>query len=127
MLKLFKITMLIILMTAINGQALAIASMSCQMTDSHSHQASMMNMDEKDIHELDHSMHADHDMQNMSQEMDCCKTQCVCPTSGCSQSVYLSLSTLHTPNMAATSQSIPNEAHFSGLTIFTAFKPPIFA
>lgn len=122
MFRLIKVIMLFVLVTAINGQALAIASMSCQHADN-SHQENM-----KATANMDHYMHQMSAMgDEMHEKMDCCETQCICPTSGCSQSVYLSISNFDAGFNRITGDILTTESHFQSLAIPSAFKPPIFA
>ncbi|MGS2719808.1 hypothetical protein [Paraglaciecola aestuariivivens] len=119
------ILLVVVMLVAFVGQALAYSAMSCEMSvhaNSESHAAKQMDHSTMDHAGMDHS----NMMQNSSAE-ECCELDCVCPAQACSSVVVFTsnsgiTSILPTSSLTISYLTFPLTAISSSL-----FRPPIFA
>ncbi|SET05838.1 hypothetical protein [Thalassotalea agarivorans] len=123
------------MLVAFVGQALAFTAMSCDMSSESSHQ-SHQNMDHSAMGhaDMDHSM-MDHStmnhgtMSNNSQNSheDCCGADCACPVAAC-MNISMVGSEPKTAYLARLSEAVFSPSVNHTTSIYTSlYRPPIFA
>ncbi|WP_206485120.1 hypothetical protein [Thalassotalea sp. G2M2-11] len=122
--SLSKVFVVVAMLVAFIGQALAYTTMSCEMP-SDAHQ-SHMTMEHSSFTAHAGMDHSDMQMQSSNSE-DCCETDCHCPKSACSTVTFVNA------NNALSDAIAFNEAVESHTTEQTnsipasLYRPPIFA
>ncbi|MBD1580693.1 hypothetical protein [Pseudoalteromonas sp. S16_S37] len=97
------------ILIALTGQAMAVATMPCEMALTN-HQ-SMMSMDH----------------EQMQGAMDCCDTQCTCPASACLSIVYLDTVHLLAFEYLLAEPRLPLLPQSPHAVSASLYRPPIFA
>lgn len=125
-----NVLVVLIMLVAFVGQALAYSSMACEMAGD-PHQAHMMMQEESaSSHQsMDHEnmSHAQMDHSNMSSSDDCCGIDCMCPASACTSFTFV---TEHAPfsNTTMTNEAIVLPAIEQPSSLPSSlYRPPIFA
>jgi len=102
-----KVLVVVAMLTAFVGQALAYTSMFCEMS-ADSHQSHMT-------------------MEHSSSSKDCCDVDCICPANACT-SVTLLNSNNGSPDILGFTEAIVNQGAEHPKSMSTSlFRPPIFA
>lgn len=108
---------------ALVGQAFAIASIECDM----SQHSAMSNG--KTVQDMGHHMNQniDHDMMSAMADMDCCDTDCKCPENACS-----TISLLSNQNPFQLERRLLDKIHYitvsaPDIKLNSLFRPPIIA
>lgn len=111
-----KVLVVVAMLIAFVGQALAYTAMSCEMS-SGSHESHMnMNMD-----------HGDMNKSSNGQSEDCCDVECICPANACSSTTVLN-SSIDSTDIQIFSESVAALQSKQPHSISTSlYRPPIFA
>ena len=123
--SLSKVLVVIAMLTAFLGQALAYTAMSCEMSaDSH---ASHMEMEHSSMNHQESMSHGDMKTSDTGKYQDCCSVDCTCPANACTSITFLNT------NVGSTDLLRVREAVFlqkveQPTSISTSlYRPPIFA
>lgn len=111
-----KVLVVVAMLIAFVGQALAYTAMPCEMS-SGSHESHMnMNMD-----------HGDMNKSSNGQSEDCCDVECICPANACSSTTVLN-SSIDSTDIQIFSESVAALQSKQPHSISTSlYRPPIFA
>lgn len=119
-----KVLVVVAMLTAFVGQALAYTSMSCEMsTDSHQSYMTMEHSSMKSHEGMEHG-----DMKaSASSSKDCCDVDCICPANACTSVTFLN-SNNGSPDILGFTEAIVNQGAEHPKSMSTSlFRPPIFA
>lgn len=120
-----KVLVVVAMLIAFVGQALAYTAMSCEMS-SGSHE-SHMNMDHSKMSHHEGMNHGEMDKSSNGQSEDCCDVECVCPANACSSTTVLN-SSVDSTDIQLLSESLaalqPKQPHSISTSLY---RPPIFA
>jgi pyruvate/2-oxoglutarate/acetoin dehydrogenase E1 component len=119
-----KVLVVVAMLTAFVGQALAYTSMSCEMSaDSHQSHMTMEHSSMKSHEGMEHG-----DMKaSASSSKDCCDVDCICPANACSSTTVLN-SSIDSTDIQIFSESVAALQSKQPHSISTSlYRPPIFA
>ena len=119
-----KVLVVVAMLTAFVGQALAYTSMSCEMSaDSHQSHMTMEHSSMKSHEGMEHG-----DMKaSASSSKDCCDVDCICPANACTSVTFLN-SNNGSPDILGFTEAIVNQGAEPPKSMSTSlFRPPIFA
>ena len=119
-----KVLVVVAMLTAFVGQALAYTSMSCEMSaDSHQSHMAMEHSSMKSHEGMEHG-----DMKaSASSSKDCCDVDCICPANACSSTTVLN-SSIDSTDIQIFSESVAALQSKQPHSISTSlYRPPIFA
>ncbi|MBQ4832878.1 hypothetical protein J8L70_06460 [Pseudoalteromonas sp. MMG010] len=124
--SLSKVLVVVAMLTAFLGQALAYTAMPCEMSaDSH---VSHMEMEQTSLNHLESMSHGDMKISDTGNYQDCCSVDCTCPANAC-----ITITFLNTNNVGLTDFLRIREAMYlqkveQPTSISTSlYRPPIFA
>ncbi len=119
-----KICVVIAMLIAFVGQAMANTSMSCEMTgETHTSQM-VMNHEMMNHDQMNHSMM---DISPAQNHEECCGDECVGPVSACSSMSIVS-SLFNTNDLTRISENVTcQSSNQTKSTSSSLFRPPIFA
>ncbi|MBE3672079.1 DUF2946 domain-containing protein [Pseudoalteromonas distincta] len=119
-----KVLVVVAMLIAFVGQALAYTAMSCEMSLG-SHE-SHMNMEHSKMSHHEGMEHGDMNKSSNGQSEDCCGV-CVCPTNACSSTTVLN-SSIDSTGIQIFSESVAALQSKQPHSISTSlYRPPIFA
>ena len=119
-----KVLVVVAMLNAFVGQALAYTSMSCEMSaDSHQSHMTMEHSSMKSHEGMEHG-----DMKaSASSSKDCCDVDCICPANACTSVTFLN-SNNGSPDILGFTEAIANQGAEHPKSMSTSlFRPPIFA
>lgn len=119
-----KVLVVVAMLTAFVGQALAYTSMFCEMSaDSHQSHMTMEHSSMKSHEGMEHG-----DMKaSASSSKDCCDVDCICPANACSSTTVLN-SSIDSTDIQIFSESVAALQSKQPHSISTSlYRPPIFA
>ena len=120
-----KDLVVVAMLIAFVGQALAYTAMSCEMS-SGSHE-SHMNMDHSKMSHHEGMNHGDMNKSSNGQSEDCCDVECICPANACSSTTVLN-SSVDSTDIQILSESVAAMQSKQPHSISTSlYRPPIFA
>jgi len=120
-----KVLVVVAMLIAFVGQALAYTAMSCEMS-SGSHE-SHMNMDHSKMSHHEGMNHGDMNKSSNGQSEDCCDVECICPANACSSTTVLN-SSIDSTDIQIFSESVAALQSKQPHSISTSlYRPPIFA
>jgi len=120
-----KVLVVVAMLIAFVGQALAYTAMSCEMSLG-SHE-SHMNMEHSKMSHHEGMDHGDMNKSSNGQSEDCCDVECICPANACSSTTVLN-SSIDSTDIQIFSESVAALQSKQPHSISTSlYRPPIFA
>lgn len=135
-----KVVVVMTMLVAFVGQALAYSTMACEMAgDMHQahnmHQSTDVSAGHDMMNHSEHSSELTHEMMDhssmvhdtMSDMQNCCGIDCMCPANACSSTPFISERNLLTP-VGISSEALVSKPVAQPSAIPTSlYRPPIFA
>lgn len=117
-----KLLIVTAMLFAFIGQALAYASMACEMTTEY--ESSQMSFTHED---MSHHEMMGHEIAQNQPMQDCCDADCTCPAKACSPVSVILESTMINDGFAAVYQIFPLIIEWPKPISSSLYRPPIFA
>ena len=125
-----KLLVVVAMLIAFVGQALAYSTMACEMTgDMHQDHMSMTSSTMSEHGDMDHSNmdHANMNHDNMTTSEDCCGIDCMCPANACTSLSFLTETSVFSNTLIA-SETVPLHGSLQLNSLPSSlYRPPIFA
>lgn len=119
-----KIIVVVFMLIAFVGQALAYTAMSCDMS-SGSHE-SHMTMDHSSMKSHEGMNHGDIHEKSSSAE-DCCERNCVCPANACTSVIFLNSDNNEFDGFGLGEAVLSHNSEQPKSIYTSLYRPPIFA